>query len=326
MVPLRGGAWVEVKTVVVGTVERDGPGGEPRASALSTFSRHAEASEFARLATVELHRRGAARAGTVVGVADGAVWCQGFFDLQCPDAVRILDFYHAQSYLVAAAQATFGAGTEAASEWLGQQSHTLRHESAEAVVRELAALPVAGAPSRRLAAEAQATAIGYLETRLELMRYREFRAAGYPIGSGAVESANHWVVEARLARAGMHWEEAHLNPMLALRGIACSDRWAEAWPRLIAERQRQARAAVADRRATRRLTAEPPPILRPPLPIPVPPPHPIPAAVLALRDELKARPKQVVNGKPTADHCWRASTRGSRRSLSQAPAPSPPKL
>jgi hypothetical protein len=37
--------------------------------------------------------------------------------------------------------------------------------------------------------------------------------AGWPIGSGSVESANKLVVEARLKGAGMRWERQNVNPM-----------------------------------------------------------------------------------------------------------------
>ena len=70
----------------------------------------------------------------------------------------------------------------------------------------------------------------YLEKRREQIRYAEFQAMGYPIGSGAVESANKLVVEARLKGSGMHWARDDVNPMVALRNIVCSDRWEEAWP------------------------------------------------------------------------------------------------
>jgi hypothetical protein len=316
MVPLRRGQWVEAKTVVIGTVERDPTSGEARAVDLSSFSRHAEAADFARQATVELHRRGTATAGVVVGVADGAEWCQGFYDLHRPDAVRILDFYHAQSYLVAAAQATFGAGTAATSEWLGEQCHALKHKTASAVVAALAGLPVTTAPGGRAAAtEARDAAIAYLSARLDQARYAEFAAAGYPIGSGAVESANKLVVEARLKGAGMHWALAHVNPLLALRTVACSDRWAEAWPQLTAELRRQARIAAGERRRARRaLTAAAIPAV-PPGPAPPPDPAPVPAAVLAVREELASRPKRVVAGRPTDDHPWRACPLSRRPAL-----------
>jgi hypothetical protein len=31
----------------------------------------------------------------------------------------------------------------------------------------------------------------------------------------------------------MHWARDHVNPMVALRNIVCSDRWEEAWPQII---------------------------------------------------------------------------------------------
>jgi len=46
------------------------------------------------------------------------------------------------------------------------------------------------------------------------------------------ESGNKLVVEARLKGSGMHWGEDHVNPMLAIRYIICSDRWKEEWPKI----------------------------------------------------------------------------------------------
>ena len=65
------------------------------------------------------------------------------------------------------------------------------------------------------------------------MQYPQFQDAGWPIGDGAVESANKLVVEARLKGSGMHWAPDHVNPMVALRNIACNDRWDEAWPQIV---------------------------------------------------------------------------------------------
>jgi hypothetical protein len=39
--------------------------------------------------------------------------------------------------------------------------------------------------------------LGYVRKRLSLMQYPTFQSAGWPIGSGMVESANKLVVEAR---------------------------------------------------------------------------------------------------------------------------------
>ena len=74
--------------------------------------------------------------------------------------------------------------------------------------------------------------LAYLEKRESQMRYPDFQARGWPIGNGAVESANKLVVESRLKDGGMHWARPNVNPMLGLRNIVCADRWAEEWPRI----------------------------------------------------------------------------------------------
>src|SRR5207248_1373378 len=79
----------------------------------------------------------------------------------------------------------------------------------------------------------------------------EYRARGFPIGSGAVESANKVVVEARLKGAGMHWERSHVNPMLALRNAVCSHRWEEAWEQIARGLREQATEKGTARRNRR---------------------------------------------------------------------------
>jgi hypothetical protein len=113
-----------------------------------------------------------------------------------------------------------------------------------------------------------ATHLAYLEKRSDHMQYPAFQAAGWPIGGGAVESGNKLVVEARLKGSGMHWTRAHVDPMLALRNIVCSDRWAEAWPQITQTLRHQTRQHRTQRRAQCRPTPQPVPVLiaQPPSP------------------------------------------------------------
>lgn len=259
MVPLVHKDWGEVKTLAVGTVEPPrGVPGEVHTRELSYFSRLTDAATFTRLATVETQRRGTENAGQVCAVVDGAEWAQGFIDVQCPEAVRILDWGHAAEYVVAAAQAVLGVGTGATSEWLGVQLHALRHGDPETVLDAVRSLPQTG-PADALTEEARAVVSGslaYLEKRRAQIRYAEFAAQGYPIGSGAVESANKLMVEARLKGAGMHWARAHVDPMLALRTIACSDRWEEDWPLIVDRLRAQQHERAAARRSARKAALE----------------------------------------------------------------------
>jgi hypothetical protein len=99
-----------------------------------------------------------------------------------------------------------------------------------------------------------ATALAYLEARVAQMAYPQFQAEGWPMGSGMVESANKLVVEDRLKGAGMHWAEANVNPLLALRNAVCNDRWDESWTIIEREQRRTMRDKRQQRRTERQAT------------------------------------------------------------------------
>jgi len=304
MVPLVGGQWAEVKTLAIGEVEvRRGADGLPEAHTtnLTYFSRLADAETFTRQAYVEAYQRGTESAGVVCAVQDGAEWLQGLVDVLRPDAVRILDFPHAVEHLTAAAQPSLGIGTPTFAAWLDQQAHALKHaaDGARQVLGALAHLPVHTAADPILAVETRDRALAYFTRRLAQVQYAAFQAADYPIGSGCTESANKLVVEVRLKGSGMHWAREHVNPLVALRTVACTDRWAEVWPRISTRLRTE-----AEQRRRSRWQA------RHPAPSPPPPTEPAtPAALVAIAQPGAAAPvprgKSVVNGRPTAFHPWK---------------------
>jgi hypothetical protein len=109
MVPLVGGVWAEVKTLAIGTVERDAAG-TIHTTQLSYCSRLTDAQQFARVTRGETQRRGTETAGVVCAVQDGAPWIQELVAVHRPDAVRILDFPHAVQQVSAVGQAVWGRG------------------------------------------------------------------------------------------------------------------------------------------------------------------------------------------------------------------------
>jgi hypothetical protein len=296
MVHLVGEGWVEVKTLAIGGIAAN-PAGEVHARELSYYSRLDGAETFRRLAAGELGRRGTYQATTVCAVMDGAEWLPGFVDWHVPTAVRILDFPHAAEHLGVAAHAVFGPGTAPASEWLGTWAHELRHGDPDQVLVALRDLPTAEATDPVAAAATRDEVLAYLDKRRAQVAYAEFAAAGYPIGSGMVESANKLVVEARLKGSGMHWARQSVNPLLALRTAVCSGRWAEVWPKIW--------PGLCGRRRKRRRIAPAPTPAAPPAPAV---PRPAPPALLAMRlPALKREPKGLIqNGRPTKEHPWKA--------------------
>lgn len=310
MVPLVGGEWAEVKTMVIGhagePVEAEGER-QVAVNQVSSFSRLTDSEDFSRLSLVETSIRGIEQAEQVGVVSDGAEWIQGFTDYHRPDAVRILDFAHAAQYVAAIGQGAYGEGTSEGKEWLAEQLHRLKHEGGSTMLPELRALvgEHGDVPEMR-------EALAYLDKRESQMQYGLFREEGWPIGSGAIESANKLVVEARLKGAGMHWARGHVNAMLALRNIVCSDRWAQTWPEIESHireqvterRQRDKKNRAQEQSAARSMSK---PDMRQASEVKV-------AAGKGEGDSdtgaLKVGSRAIGHKRPAADHPWRHSPIG----------------
>jgi hypothetical protein len=290
MIPLVGGEWAEVKTLVLGEIEEPvWENGEQvvHSSDLSYFSRLTDSGTFQRLALVETQRRGVETAQQVVAVTDGALWIPGFVDYHRADAARVLDFGHAAEYVARIGLVVGTTDNETFQTWLQDSLHTLKRAGATALLPTLHTL-VAAHPEQVELAEA----LTYLEKRTAMMQYPHFQAQGWPIGSGTVESANKLVVEARLKGSGMHWAPGHVNPLLSLRNAVCSTRWTEAWQQVGTYHRQQRRHHYHMRAQAHREARLPPPP---------------PTAPVAASPSTEQVPSSVPNQpwRPADNHPWK---------------------
>ena len=146
-------------------------------------------------------------------VADGAHWIWQGVQHLFPTAEMILDYYHCAEHVHQVATAHYSEQPEQALEWV------------EATMARLFAGEVAGVIwglQRMQPASVQATAAiddlsVYLQNNHARINYRTQRRAGYPLGSGGIESANKFICQVRLKRSGAWWYVANSNHMLALR-------------------------------------------------------------------------------------------------------------
>jgi hypothetical protein len=220
---LVGGEWVEVKTLVLGAVTRNRRG-EVCTQQLSYCSRLGDAASFEHATLLHTHRGGLERATEVCAVQDGAEWLQGLTDYQRADAVRIRDFAHAAEYIKAIGQAVQAAGGHLPARWLEGLVHRLKQQGPARVLQHLVWL-AARYPS------------SLIQEKRAYLQYPSYQEAGWPIGSGSVESANKLVVEARLKGAGMRWGRHKVNPMLVLRNAICNREWKQTWQTAVVQRQ-----------------------------------------------------------------------------------------
>ena len=168
-----------------------------------------------------------------VCLGDGAQWNWEFFATHYPDAVWVLDFYHAAAHLHTAAEAIFGSGPEAEA-YYERWRTTLRDE--EGGVAQLLRSFVYYRNRAALSASAQRaldTELHYFRQHAELMQYADFRAAGLPIGSGVTEAGCKELIKARFCRSGMRWKRSSGAPILQLRGIRLSQQWESFWSKVM---------------------------------------------------------------------------------------------
>lgn len=220
--------WHEVKVGLVGGWDE----GRGRLQQPSYVAAREESGAFAQRFGAEAARRGAltvvgwhgAHAGVaalrpVVVLGDGARWIWEAAAAQFGERTEIIDYFHACEHLTAAAAALHGAGTAAATAWAAARRTELLAQGIEAVLPQLVA-------HTELSPAAQATLRterGYFTTNQARMQYPRFRAAGLPIGSGAVESSAKHVVQQRLKRPGARWSDRGGRALLALRAQQASD-------------------------------------------------------------------------------------------------------
>jgi len=232
MVNIRGEGWKEVKTVSVSAVETvtDEQTGEIEVH-LRQHSYRAglwEAKEFAKQQWAEGLRRGLERAKQVVSVNDGALWIWLIVQMCWTPCVEILDWWHLVEKLWDMASTLFEQDQAATRQWVQSQKSHLWHDQPRQVIRAIRCLCPRGQPLP----EAVRLGVGYIFNHRSRIHYQQFRQAGYPLGSGTVESACKLVMQERMKQAGMRWSREGAQAMLALRSVLLSDRWDEVWASL----------------------------------------------------------------------------------------------
>jgi hypothetical protein len=162
------------------------------------------------------HQCGVDRAREVVILGDGARWIRHVVEDHFPNAVHIVDIYHAREHLWNVANAVHGSATAQGAAWANQADDLLSHGKIEELVQLIEKLPAISAlpgASRSIPViEAE-----YFLSNAERMRYPLFRAKGMHSGSGVAEAACKTVVSTRAKRSGMRWTPEGLDAVLALR-------------------------------------------------------------------------------------------------------------
>jgi hypothetical protein len=177
-------------------------------------------------------RRGFERAARRVVLGDGALWIWNLATEHVPDAVQIVDLFHAKQHLSDVAKAIYGPHSDLSTRWARERHDELDTGTLDAILRALQPHTAAHAEAR--------LCIEYVKRNRERMRYPAFKAAGLCTSTGVVEAGCKVAIGTRCKRAGMHWTVAGADAIIALRCCKLSGRFEDFW-----ERRAAARIAVA---------------------------------------------------------------------------------
>ncbi len=169
----------------------------------------------------EAQRRGLEQAQLVIVLTDGARYNRTIAQAHFPNAIHIVDLYHAYEHLNLVAQMLWGPEAKTPKKWrrllkAGKTEDLLTHVQRQAK----------GLPARQVSLQ---KSLAYFRTNKDHMRYGDYRRKKLFVGSGVVEAGCRTVIGQRLKHSGMRWSLRGANAIIALRCCLLSRRFENFW-------------------------------------------------------------------------------------------------
>jgi hypothetical protein len=251
----------EVVVVVMYTLKRGADGrlhGPRNKRVWATFAGRKAAAQWARSQATK-RGFGPDTRKTVQIVLDGAGGLKDNLEPLFPKAIFTLDVCHVVEKLWSLGRHFHKEGSEDLKAWVEELKTLLYGGQAAALVerlrRWLRQVPLHG-PGTKGRRKALQGLIGYMEPRLAMMRYDEWRKQDLVIATGQVEGAVRHVVGERMDCAGMRWLQGKGEALLRLRCIELNGDWNT----FVNWLQSQNRTKLRKRRPMRILTDQPIPL------------------------------------------------------------------
>jgi hypothetical protein len=184
------------------------------------------AEEFGKRIYREALTRGWNRAKKKVVIGDGAEWIWNLVAEHFPEAIQIVDLYHARQHLWAVARQLYPQEEAQQKAWMKvHQKRLLDKGKIEKLVGALRAICAGNsALDEKLRIETN-----YFERNAERMRYPKFRRQHLFVGSGVIEAGCKTVIGSRLKQSGMFWTVRGANAIVALRCCHLNGQFENYW-------------------------------------------------------------------------------------------------
>jgi len=218
MLPIRGDEpWKEAKVGVI--YRHDVKERVPAPGSARYVSVIGGQAEFAPVLEEALDVENIDECRAVVWLGDGAACNWRLADQLAPDAQQVLDWHHAVEHAVDCGKVLLGEESPWLPVWQRRCEQLLAAGNPDALIAQVSACKSETERRRdKVAAnEAIDDLVRYYTNNAERMEYAYYRALGYPIGTGAVESAHRHVLQTRMKRAGQRWALRCARRMARLR-------------------------------------------------------------------------------------------------------------
>lgn len=152
-------------------------------------------------------------------LSDGATWIRNVKEELFPDAQQILDFFHLCENTHSFAKAIWGTDEKKCKTWAKCICDKLENGKYKEVLEEIKEYESMKMPPGIV------NLYQYINNNRHNIDYPTYKANGYFIGSGAIESGNKIVLQSRLKQAGMRWNPITAQYMLSLKAKEKSGLW-----------------------------------------------------------------------------------------------------
>lgn len=152
-------------------------------------------------------------------LSDGATWIRNLKEELFPDAQQILDFFHLCENTHAFAKVLWGSDEKKCKRWAKRICDKLENGKYKEVLKELKKHESLKMPMGTV------NLYQYIYNNRNNIDYPTYKANGYFIGSGAIESGNKIVLQSRLKQAGMRWNPQTAQYMLSIKAKEKSGLW-----------------------------------------------------------------------------------------------------
>lgn len=161
--------------------------------------------------------------GSMIFVNDGASWIWNWVEDAYPEAVQILDYFHAKEYLGEFAKAYYSEPKDKAL-WVKKVEDLLNTDAVDEVIKIHKGLKTTDKTIKGEVKEKLDALITYYQNNQSRMQYGTYQRKGYLVGSGPIESANRNIIQKRLKLSGQRWTEKGAQNMACLRSFTKSMR------------------------------------------------------------------------------------------------------